>query len=170
MASQVISALAKVNGKIPVDELRQQLLIAAQEITELQDALQQIQEEKYMNTKTFVRTDSSSEVISTANAVHTVDLPTHNDDGAVTYMYVELYSDVAGTTPVAATAGTIEVKGSPLGNVFLAPPANGTLQATNINSGDYTPPAFFGLIAKARVTFAGITGAPYARVAFGRSK
>ena len=86
-------------------------------------------------------------------------------------VYIEFYSDSAGTVPVTPTAGTVTVSASPLGNVFLAPGSGAVVQANTVNStgvASYNPPAFQGRVAFGQVTFAGIAGAGYAKVSFWR--
>lgn len=81
-------------------------------------------------------------------------------------VYVEFFSDAAGTIPVTPTAGTVTVQASPLGNSYLDASNMGTIDATTVGAEEstYTPPQVDGLIRKARVKFEGVTGALTARV------
>jgi len=85
-------------------------------------------------------------------------------------VYLEFYSDAAGTIPVTPTAGTITVSASPLGNNFLAAASSATVSAVACGtpSSTYTPPTFPGRIATGQVVLSGITGASYAKIIFWR--
>jgi len=85
-------------------------------------------------------------------------------------VYVEFYSDAAGTIPVTPTAGTVVISSSPLGNNFLAPAANGTITASTCSTPNstYVPPTIAGRIAVGQAVLSGITGANYAQIIFWR--
>lgn len=84
--------------------------------------------------------------------------------------YIEFFSDVEGTIPATPSAGTVAVNASPCGNVYLTASNTQTIQANTVivPDGTYTPPAAEGRIRRGRITFAGITGAAYARAYFWR--
>lgn len=85
-------------------------------------------------------------------------------------VYIEFYSDAAGLVPVTPTAGTIGISASPLGNDFLAPASNASINASAcaFPTSTYTPPLIPGRIVKGQVVLAGITGANYAQIIFWR--
>lgn len=108
----------------------------------------------------------ASEVVSTANGTFYTDAMT--DGFANCQVYVEFFSDAAGTTPATATAGTVTISGSPLGNIYLAPSTGTAINAADVSAGTYTPAKMLGLVCKGKVVFAGVTGAAYAKVVFWR--
>ena len=84
-------------------------------------------------------------------------------------VYVEFFTDAAGTVLASPSAGTIKPEGSPMGQAWLAPSSGATINATDVKAvGTYTPPVFAGRMQQGRVTLAGITGAVTARITFWR--
>ena len=84
-------------------------------------------------------------------------------------VYVEFFTDAAGTVLASPSAGTVSAQGSPMGEVWLAPSSGATINAADVKAvGTYTPPVFFGRMERGRVTLAGITGAVTARITFWR--
>ena len=116
-----------------------------------------------------VLTGAGSEILPTANATLTTESMAANP-AQNCQVYLEFFSDAAGTIPVTPTAGTVTVQGSPMGANWLAPSNNGTVTANTVGNplSTYTPPFFQGRMVQGRVTFAGITGAAFARVTFWR--
>lgn len=94
-------------------------------------------------------------------------LPCNADNCQV---YIEFYSDLAGTIPVTPTSGTIQASASPMGNNFLSPSNVSTINAIACSTPNstYTPPYFWGRIAFGQVTFNSIVGAQSAKVIFWR--
>jgi hypothetical protein len=113
-------------------------------------------------------TSAGSEVLPTNGG------PYYTEDMSADWMrgqiYIEFFSDAAGTVPAIPTAGEVVASGTPMGNVYMAPGNVGSVQASNVG-GDpmYEPPEFLGCVIRGRLTFSGITGAPYARAVFWRS-
>jgi len=84
-------------------------------------------------------------------------------------VYVEFYTDAAGTVLANPSAGTVSVAGSPMGQAWLTPSAGATINAADVKlSATYTPSVFEGRMQQGRVTFSGVTGAVTARVLFWR--
>lgn len=84
-------------------------------------------------------------------------------------VYVEFFTDAAGTVLASPSAGTIKPEGSPMGQAWLAPSSGETINAADVkNVSTYTPPVFFGRMEQGRVTLTGITGALTARITFWR--
>lgn len=84
-------------------------------------------------------------------------------------VYIELFTDTAGTVLASPSAGTVSVQGSPMGEVWLAPSSGATINASDVKvAGTYTPPVFTGRMQQGRVTLAGIAGAVTARITFWR--
>lgn len=84
-------------------------------------------------------------------------------------VYIELFTDAAGTVLANPSAGTIKPEGSPMGQAWLAPSSGATINAADVkNVSTYTPPVFFGRMERGRVTLAGIAGAVTARITFWR--
>lgn len=84
-------------------------------------------------------------------------------------VYIELFTDAAGTVLASPSAGTIKPEGSPMGKAWLAPSSGAAINAADVKlAATYTPPVFTGRMQQGRVTFAGITGAVTARVTFWR--
>lgn len=112
---------------------------------------------------------SGGEVLPTANGSFTT-APMASNPAQNCQVYAEFFSDAAGTIPVTPTAGTVSVYGSPMGNNYLAPSNAATITAANAATptSTYTPPAFVGRMVMGKITFAGVTGAAYARVTFWR--
>ena len=84
-------------------------------------------------------------------------------------VYVEFFTDAAGTVLASPSAGTIKPEGSPMGQAWLAPSSGATINAADVKAvGTYTPAVFSGRMEQGRVTLAGITGALTARITFWR--
>ena len=81
-------------------------------------------------------------------------------------VYFEFFSDEELTIPVTPSAGSISISSSPMGNIFLSPLENSTINAIDISvpDGSYTPPIFDGLVEKIKISVSGITGATYLKV------
>lgn len=112
---------------------------------------------------------SGGEILPTANGTLLTDSMSANPSQSC-QVYIEFFSDAAGTVPVTPSAGTVTVQGSPMGSNWLAPSNGGVIQANTVGSpvSTYTPPFFQGRMAQGRITFAGIAGASFARVTFWR--
>lgn len=111
----------------------------------------------------------NSEVIPTTNGtLQTADMSTSQVDNC--QVYLEFFSDSAGTVAVTPTGGTATCNGSPMGNNYLAASNSSIINATACGTPNstYTPPFFQGRMARGQVTFSGITGAAFARVTFWR--
>lgn len=119
-----------------------------------------------MSANFYVKSLGGSSVIPTTNGVYYTDpMSAGYSDGKV---YVEFFSDEAGDVPAVATAGTIAVEASPMGNVYI-PAGTGTpISAVAVSAGTYSPASFSGSAVRGRVTLAGITGAAYAKITFWR--
>lgn len=125
-----------------------------------------------------IRVGGSEIIPTTAGTYYTDDQSASTCNNA--QVYVEFFSDAAGTTPVTPTGGTITLAAAPFNwfsanpanNTFLAPPSNATITATNVIFGagpaTYSPPVFVGRVALGRAILAGITGAAYCRITFWR--
>ena len=112
---------------------------------------------------------NGSEVLPVTDGIYY----TKADMGASTadncQVYIELFTDAAGTVLANPSAGTIKPEGSPMGQAWLAPSSGATVNAADVKSvSTYTPPVFFGRMERGRVTLAGITGAVTARITFWR--
>ena len=85
-------------------------------------------------------------------------------------VYVEFFSDAAGTVPATPTAGDVIAEASPMGTLFMASGNVSKILAVNAGSPPmYEPPVFEGCAIKGRLTFSGITGALTCRATFWRS-
>ena len=85
-------------------------------------------------------------------------------------VYVEFFSDAAGTIPVTPTAGDVIVEASPMGNLFMASGNVSKILAASAGTAPmYEPPSFDGCAIKGRLTFSGVTGALTCRAIFWRS-
>lgn len=117
---------------------------------------------------TTVRNGHHSPIISTEDGENTINL---FDDGDYPYMhcYIELYEDDSGSVLATPTAGTIEFQASPIGNVFLPLESGGTINATDVNNGQYVPPVFYGHTDTAKVIFNGLQNAPFAKIILWRN-
>lgn len=113
-------------------------------------------------------TAGGSEVLPTnAGPYYTDEMSADWPTGQV---YVEFYSDAAGTVPVTPTAGEVFAAGTPLGHVYMSAGNVGSILAINAGTEPmYEPTTFEGCVIKGRLTFSGITGAPYARAVFWRA-
>lgn len=116
-----------------------------------------------------VLNSSGGEILPTSNATLTTESMAANPSQNA-QVYIEFFSDALGTTPATPTAGTVTIQGSPMGLNWLAPSTGGTVQANTVGNPNstYTPPFFQGRMAQGRITFAGVTGAAFARVTFWR--
>lgn len=100
--------------------------------------------------------------------------PYYTDEMSADYgygaVYVEFFSDAAGTIPATPTAGDVIAEASPMGNLFMASGNVSKILAVNAGSSPmYEPPTFDGCAIKGRLTFSGITGAATCRAIFWRS-
>lgn len=85
-------------------------------------------------------------------------------------VYVEFFSDAAGTVPATPTAGDVIAEASPMGNLFMASGNVSKILAVNAGTAPmYEPPTFYGCAIKGKLTFSGITGAATCRAIFWRS-
>lgn len=85
-------------------------------------------------------------------------------------VYVEFFSDAAGTIPATPTAGDVIAEASPMGTLFMASGNVSKILAINAGSPPmYEPPVFEGCAIKGRLTFSGVTGALTCRAIFWRS-
>lgn len=85
-------------------------------------------------------------------------------------VYVEFFSDAAGTIPATPTAGDVIAEATPMGNVYMA--SGNVSKILAINAGTqpmYEPPSFDGCAIKGRLTLSGIAGAATCRATFWRS-
>ena len=122
-----------------------------------------------MAIRIFLKSPNGSGVVPTANgAIETEDMTSIT--ASRTQVYIEFFSDEAGTQRVTPTAGTITIEGSPLGGIFLAPACGGVIDATTVSSptATYDVPFFEGRIIRGKASFSGVTGAAFARVMFWR--
>ena len=91
-------------------------------------------------------------------------------DWAYGAVYVEFFSDAAGTVPATPTAGDVVAEASPMGNLFMASGNVSRILAVSAGSPPmYEPPVFEGCAIKGRLTFSGVTGALTCRAIFWRS-
>lgn len=112
--------------------------------------------------------NGTSFVLSTANGSFTTDEMSADYD--LCRVYVEFYSNAAGTVAATPTAGTVSLEVSPLGGVYV-PMDNATpMPAAMVAAGGYDAPSHHGMARRGRVTFDGIVGAAYARVVFWRDE
>ena len=91
-------------------------------------------------------------------------------DWAYGAVYVEFFSDAAGTVPATPTAGDVIAEASPMGTLYMT--AGNVSKILAVNAGSppmYEPPVFEGCAIKGRLTFSGITGAITCRAIFWRS-
>ena len=100
--------------------------------------------------------------------------PYYTDEMSADYgygaVYVEFFSDAAGTIPATPTAGDVIAEASPMGNLFMASGNVSKILAVNAGAAPmYEPPTFDGCAIKGRLTFSGITGAVTCRAIFWRS-
>lgn len=112
-----------------------------------------------------------NEVFSTANGTY-YSVPMNTSFSNTRQLYIEFYSDAAGTNAVTPTAGTVSVFGTPMGNAWLQPSTGATIDATQVTAGlpptfaAYTVPQIFGRMARGAIVLSGVTGAAYARAFF----
>lgn len=120
------------------------------------------------------KTTAGSSVLPVANGEHFTDQmdPSFNDG----QVYLEFFNSAADagnfTNAVTPTAGTVEVSGSPLGNVFIRDADSVTISASTVSvpDGTYTPPVISGAATRARVNLNGIAGATHCRIVIDRSE
>ena len=85
-------------------------------------------------------------------------------------VYVEFFSDAAGTIPATPTAGDVIAEASPMGMLFIASGNVSKILAVNAGTQPmYEPPVFEGCAIKGRLTFSNVTGALTCRAIFWRS-
>lgn len=111
-----------------------------------------------------VKSGSSPVLATNAGPYYTDSM---SGDHALLAVYIEFFSDAEGTIPVTPTAGTATISGRPMENNYID---LGTITATQAitPTSTYAPVLYNGLVTKGRVTFAGVTGAAYARVTYWR--
>ena len=100
--------------------------------------------------------------------------PYYTDEMSADYgygaVYVEFFSDAAGTVPATPTAGDVIAEASPMGTLFMASGNVSKILAVNAGSPPmYEPPVFEGCAIRGRLTFSGVTGALTCRAIFWRS-
>lgn len=115
-----------------------------------------------------VLSPSGSEVLPVTDGIYyTADMSASQNNNC--QVYIEFFSDAAGTVLAAPSAGTATVAGTPMGEAWLAPSSGSPVNAVDVKlAATYTPPVLTGRIQKGRVQFAGITNAATARVTFWR--
>ena len=85
-------------------------------------------------------------------------------------VYVEFFSDAAGTIPATPTAGDVIAEASPMGTLYMPSGNVSKILANNVgNPPMYEPPTFDGCVIRGRLTLTGITGASTCRSTFWRS-
>ena len=85
-------------------------------------------------------------------------------------VYVEFFSDAAGTIHATPTAGDVVAEGTPMGTLYMASGNVSKILANNAgNPPMYEPPTFEGCVIRGRLTLTGITGAATCRAIFWRS-
>ena len=99
--------------------------------------------------------------------------PYYTDEMSADYgygaVYVEFFSDAAGTVPATPTAGDAVAEASPMGVLYMmAGNVSKILAASAGTAPMYEPPVFEGCAIKGRLTFSGITGALTCRAIFWR--
>lgn len=114
------------------------------------------------------KTADGSEVLPTSG------VPCFTDEMSSGYatgqVYIEFYSDAAGTVPVTPTGGEVYAYGTPLGTVYMRSGNVNGIQAANAGTEPmYEPPMFEGCVIRGKLEFSGVTGAAYARAIFWRS-
>ena len=110
-----------------------------------------------------------SEVLPVANGTYYTSAGMGASQGVHCQVYVEFFSDAAGTIPATPSAGTVSARGSPMGNVWLASSTGETINAADAGpDGDYTPFVFNGRMEQGRAVLNGIAGALTTRVTFWR--
>lgn len=111
---------------------------------------------------------AGSSVIPTADATHYTGLM--SADYSVGQVYVEFFSDAAGTALVTPTGGIVTATGSHNNQTFMPPGNVSHIMASFAGtSPTYEPPMFQGCMTNCKITFSGITGADYARVTVWRA-
>ena len=115
----------------------------------------------------FMTADESEVLPVNGGPYYTDEMSADYGYGAV---YVEFFSDAAGTVPATPTAGDVIAEASPMGNLFMASGNVSKILAVNAGSPPmYEPPVFEGCAIKGRLTFSGVTGALTCRAIFWRS-
>jgi len=116
-----------------------------------------------------VLTPAGSEVLPITDGIYYTAANIGGSSADNCQVYVEFFTDAAGTALATPASGTVSAQGSPMGQVWLAPSSGATINAADVKAaGTYTPPVFSGRMQQGRVQFAGITGALTARVTFWR--
>lgn len=116
-----------------------------------------------------VLTPAGSEVLTVTDGVYYTASNMGGSHADNCQVYIELFTDAAGTVLASPSAGTVSAQGSPMGQAWRAPSSGATINAADVKAvGTYTPPVFAGRMQQGRVTFSGITGAVTARVTFWR--
>lgn len=115
-----------------------------------------------------VLTPAGSEVLPVANAtLYTQDMNTSSASRC--QVYVEFFSDAAGTIPVTPSAGLMSAEITPMGHGWLASSNHNVINAADAGvSATYEPPYFEGRAKQGRISFSGVAGAVTARVTFWR--
>lgn len=116
-----------------------------------------------------VLTPAGSEVLPVADAtLYTGDMSASSASNC--QVYVEFFSDADGLIPTTPTAGTIDIKSTPMGSNWISPSAGGPINAVDVSSpvSTYVPPYIVGRAARGRASLSGITGAVSARITFWR--
>ena len=112
---------------------------------------------------------NGSEVLPVADGVYYTKAGMGASTADNCQVYVEFFTDAAGTVLANPSAGTVTPSGTPMGDVWLAPSSGATINAADVDLlGTYTPSVFLGRMERGRVQFAGITNALTARVTFWR--
>lgn len=112
---------------------------------------------------------NGSEVLPVTNGIYYTKAGMGASTADNCQVYVEFFTDAAGTVLASPSAGTVSAQGSPMGEAWLAPSSGSTVNAADVKSvSAYTPPVFFGRMERGRVTLAGIAGAVTARITFWR--
>lgn len=122
-----------------------------------------------MNQLFPVLNGSGTEVLPTANGTFQTAFMGENTSQNC-QVYIEFFSDEAGTIPATPSAGTITVQGRPMENNWVAASSGGSINASACATpvSTYTPSYFTGRMQYGRITFASIAGAAFARVTFWR--
>lgn len=110
-----------------------------------------------------------SEVLPVADGIYYTAANMGGSSADNCQVYVEFFTDSAGTVLASPSAGTVTASGTPMGEAWLAPSSGATINAADVKlSATYTPPVFTGRMQRGRVGFSGIAGALTARVTFWR--
>lgn len=113
-------------------------------------------------------TDGESEVLPVNGGPYFTD--EMSADWNTGHVYIEFFSDAAGTIPATPTAGDVVAEGTPMGTLYMASGNVSKILANNAgNPPMYEPPTFDGCVIRGRLTMTGITGAATCRAIFWRS-